>query len=112
MNKKHLLALILTACIGATASVHAQDTSGTAPTTTPAEPKLKGFEKEFDTDHDGKLSETEKAAMIAKYDKNGNGKIDQDELPPKKSKKKQPKDGAGHGADNQPKDGGAHTPAQ
>jgi hypothetical protein len=112
MNKQPLLALILTACIGATASVHAQDASGTAPATPPAEHKLRGIEKEFDTDHDGKLSDTEKAAMIAKYDKNGNGKIDKDELPPKKPKKDHPKDGAGQGADDHPKDGGAHAPAQ
>ena len=99
MNKLPLLALILTACIGASASVHAQDASGTTPTTPPAEHKLRGIEKEFDTDHDGKLSDTEKAAMIAKYDKNGNGKIDKDELPPKK-----PKQG------NHPKDAETNAP--
>ena len=37
--------------------------------------------------------------MIAKYDKNGNGKIDKDELPPKK-----PKQG------NHPKDAETNTP--
>jgi Ca2+-binding EF-hand superfamily protein len=86
MNKLPQIALVLTALVGATASVYAQDASGTTPSTPPAQHKLKGFEKEFDADHDGKLNDTEKAAMIAKYDKNGNGKIDKDELPPKKPK--------------------------
>jgi hypothetical protein len=86
MNKLPQIALVLTALIGATASVYAQDASGTNPSTPPAQHKLKGFEKEFDADHDGKLNDTEKAAMIAKYDKNGNGKIDKDELPSKKPK--------------------------
>jgi hypothetical protein len=113
MNKLPLLALILTACIGATASVHAQDASGTAPATPPEEHRLKGFQKDFDVDHDGKLSDTEKAAMLSKYDKNGDGKIDKTEKPPRKAKKDdQPKDGAGHGAEDHPKDGGAHTSAQ
>ena len=79
MNKLTHVALILTACIGATASVHAQDASGAAAATPPSQRKLKGFEKEFDADHDGKLNDSEKAAMIAKYDKNGNGKIDKDQ---------------------------------
>ena len=99
MNKLTQVALILTACIGATASVHAQDGSGAAAATPPSQRKLKGFEKEFDADHDGKLNDSEKAAMIAKYDKNGNGKIDKDELPPKK-----PKQG------NHPKDAETNTP--
>jgi Ca2+-binding EF-hand superfamily protein len=86
MNKLPRIALVLTALIGATASGHAQDASSTTAATPPTQNKLKGFEKEFDADHDGKLNETEKEAMIAKYDKNGNGKIDKDELPPKKSK--------------------------
>ena len=99
MNKLIQIGLILTAYIGTIASVHAQDASGTTPSTPPAQHKLKGFEQEFDADHDGKLNDTEKAAMIAKYDKNGNGKIDKDELPPKK-----PKQG------NHPKDAGTNAP--
>ena len=102
MKNNLLLALILAGLTGATASVQAQD--GTTPTTPELSPahKLKGFEKEFDANHDGKLDETEKAAMIAKYDKNGNGKIDKEELPPKKPKKDGPhKDGPNDG----PKDG-------
>ncbi|NBR72628.1 MAG: EF-hand domain-containing protein [Proteobacteria bacterium] len=99
MNKLTPIVLILTACIGATVSVHAQDASGTVASTPPTQYKLKGFEKEFDADHDGKLNDTEKAAMIAKYDKNGNGKIDKDELPPKK-----PKQG------NHPKDAETNAP--
>jgi len=88
MNKLTQLVFILTACNGAMALVHAQDAA-----TPSAQHKLKGFEKEFDTDHDGKLNDTEKASMIAKYDKNGNGKIDKDELPPKKPKQgNHPKD--------------------
>ena len=55
---------------------------------TPSVKKLKPFEREFDTNHNGKLDETEKAAMVAKYDKNGNGKIDKDEMPAKKPHKK------------------------
>ena len=95
MKNNLLLALILAGLAGATASVQAEDgTTPTAPELSPAH-KLKGFEKEFDADHDGKLDETEKAAMVAKYDKNGNGKIDKEELPPKKAKKGGPnKDGA------------------
>ena len=94
MKNNLLLALILAGLAGATASVQAQDgTTTTAPELSPAH-KLKPFEKEFDANHDGKLDETEKAAMVAKYDKNGNGKIDKEELPPKKSKKDGPhKDG-------------------
>ena len=95
MKNNLLLALILAGLAGATASVQAQDgTTPTAPELSPAH-KLKGFEKEFDANHDGQLDETEKAAMVAKYDKNGNGKIDKEELPPKKAKKGGPnKDGA------------------
>jgi Ca2+-binding EF-hand superfamily protein len=90
MKNNLLLALILAGSAGATASVQAQDgTTTTAPELSPAH-KLKGFEKEFDANHDGKLDETEKAAMVAKYDKNGNGKIDKEELPPKKAKKSGP----------------------
>lgn len=101
MKNKILLALILTGLAGATASVQAQDgTKPTAPELSPAH-KLRGFEKEFDVNHDGKLDETEKAAMVAKYDKNGNGKIDKEELPPKKAKK---------GGSN--KDGGTNASAQ
>jgi len=99
MKKLTQFALILTAYVGASASIHAQDASATSPANAPAQHKLKGFEKEFDTDHDGKLNDTEKSAMIAKYDKNGNGKIDKDELPPKK-----PKQG------NHPKDAETNAP--
>ncbi|NBT24859.1 hypothetical protein EBT11_09545 [bacterium] len=95
MKKLIQSAFILTACIGVTPSIHAQDASGTAPANPPAQHKLKGYEKEFDADHDGKLSDTEKAAMLAKYDKNGNGKIDSDEAPSKKPKQgNHPKDAA------------------
>jgi len=109
MKNNLLLALILAGLAGATASVQAQDgTTTTAPEPSPAH-KLKGFEKEFDANHDGKLDETEKAAMVAKYDKNGNGKIDKEELPPKKSKKNgPPKDGPTDG----PKDGPKDAPTQ
>ena len=101
MKNNLLLALILAGLTGVTAAVQAQDgTTTTAPELSPAH-KLKGFEKEFDANHDGKLDETEKAAMVAKYDKNGNGKIDKDELPPKKSKKNSP-----------PKDGSTNAPTQ
>lgn len=101
MKNNLLLALILAGLTGATASVQAQDgTTTTAPELSPAH-KLKGFEKEFDANHDGKLDETEKAAMVAKYDKNGNGKIDKEELPPKKAKKNGP-----------PKDGQTNAPTQ
>lgn len=101
MKNNLLLALILAGLAGATASAQAQDgTTTTAPELSPAH-KLKGFEKEFDANHDGKLDETEKAAMVAKYDKNGNGKIDKEELPPKKAKK---------GGSN--KDGGTNAPTQ
>jgi len=106
MKNNLLLALILAGLAGATASVQAQD--GTTPTTPELSPahKLKGFEKEFDANHDGKLDETEKAAMVAKYDKNGNGKIDKEELPPKKPKKDGPhKDGPTDGPKDGPKDG-------
>jgi len=94
MKNNLILALILAGLAGATASVQAEDgTTPTAPELSPAH-KLKPFEKDFDANHDGKLDETEKAAMVAKYDKNGNGKIDKEELPPKKSKKSGPsKDG-------------------
>ena len=98
MKNNLLLALILAGLTGVTASVQAQD--GTTPELSPAH-KLKGFEKEFDANHDGKLDETEKAAMVAKYDKNGNGKIDKEELPPKKPKKDGPN-----------KDGGTNAPTQ
>lgn len=101
MKNNLLLALILAGLAGATASVQAQDgTTPNAPELSPAH-KLKGFEKEFDANHDGKLDETEKAAMIAKYDKNGNGKIDKEELPPKKSKKDGPHKDGGTNASTQ-----------
>jgi len=93
------LALILAGLAGVTASVQAQDAAtANQPELSPAH-KLKLFEKEFDANHDGKLDQTEKTAMISKYDKNGNGKIDKEELPPKKPHK----DG-GH------KDGSTNSP--
>ena len=101
MKNNLLLALILAGLAGATASAQAED--GTTPTAPELAPdhKLKPCEKEFDANHDGKLDETEKAAMVAKYDKNGNGKIDKEELPPKKPKKDGPN-----------KDGGTNAPTQ
>lgn len=95
MKTKLFLAIILTGLTGLTASVQAQDAApANQPELSPAH-KLKPFEKEFDANHDGKLDETEKAAMVSKYDKNGNGKIDKEELPPKKSRKSGgPKDGS------------------
>ena len=87
MKTKIFLAIILTGLTGLTASVQAQDAApANQPELSPAH-KLKPFEKEFDANHDGKLDETEKAAMVSKYDKNGNGKIDKEELPPKKPHK-------------------------
>ena len=81
------LAVILACLTGVTASVQAQDAApANSPELSPAH-KLKPFEKEFDANHDGKLDETEKAAMVSKYDKNGNGKLDKEELPSKKSHK-------------------------
>ena len=81
------LAIILAGLTGVTASVQAQDAApANSPELSPAH-KLKPFEKEFDANHDGKLDEAEKAAMVSKYDKNGNGKIDKEELPPKKPHK-------------------------
>jgi len=101
MKTKLFLAIILTGLTGLTASVQAQDAApANQPELSPAH-KLKPFEKEFDANHDGKLDETEKAAMVSKYDKNGNGKIDKEELPPKKSRK-----GGG------PKDGSTNSPTQ
>jgi hypothetical protein len=95
------LAIILAGLTGLTASVQAQDAApASQPELSPAH-KLKPFEKEFDANHDGKLDETEKAAMVAKYDKNGNGKIDKEELPPKKAKKNGP-----------PKDEATNAPTQ
>ena len=83
---KHL-AIILAGLTGVTASVQAQDAApASQPELSPAH-KLKPFEKEFDANHDGKLDQAEKAAMVSKYDKNGNGKIDKEELPPKKQRK-------------------------
>lgn len=81
------LAIILAGLTGATASVHAQDAAPANPPELSPAHKLKSFEKEFDANHDGKLDEAEKAAMVSKYDKNGNGKIDKEELPPKKPHK-------------------------
>lgn len=102
MKNNLLLALILAGLAGATASVQAEDAAPANPPELSPAHKLKGFEKEFDANHDGKLDETEKAAMVTKYDKNGNGKIDKEELPPKKAKKNgPPKDGPTDG----PKDG-------
>jgi hypothetical protein len=83
---KHL-AIILAGLTGVTASVQAQDAApASQPELSPAH-KLKPFEKEFDANHDGKLDPAEKAAMVSKYDKNGNGKLDREELPPKKPHK-------------------------
>ena len=93
------LAIILAGLTGVTASVHAQDAAPANPPELSPGHKLKSFEKEFDANHDGKLDEAEKAAMVSKYDKNGNGKIDKEELPPKKPHK----DG-GH------KDGSTNSP--
>ena len=99
MKTNLYLAIILTGLTGLTASVQAQDAApANSPELSPAH-KLKPFEKEFDANHDGKLDETEKAAMISKYDKNGNGKIDKEELPAKK-----PHKGGG------PKDGSTNSP--
>ena len=81
------LAIILAGLTGVTASVHAQDAAPANPPELSPAHKLKSFEKEFDANHDGKLDEAEKAAMVSKYDKNGNGKIDKEELPPKKPHK-------------------------
>jgi hypothetical protein len=81
------LAIILAGLTGVTASVHAQDAAPANPPELSPGHKLKSFEKEFDANHDGKLDEAEKAAMVSKYDKNGNGKIDKEELPPKKPHK-------------------------
>jgi hypothetical protein len=87
MKTNLYLAIILTGLTGLTASVQAQDAApANSPELSPAH-KLKPFEKEFDANHDGKLDETEKAAMVSKYDKNGNGKLDKEELPSKKSHK-------------------------
>jgi Ca2+-binding EF-hand superfamily protein len=87
MKTNLYLAIILTGLTGLTASVQAQDAApANSPELSPAH-KLKPFEKEFDANHDGKLDESEKAAMISKYDKNGNGKLDKEELPPKKPHK-------------------------
>ena len=81
------LAIILAALTGVTASVQAQDAAPANPPELSPAHKLKPFEKEFDANHDGKLDPTEKAAMISKDDKNGNGKIDKEELPAKKPQK-------------------------
>jgi Ca2+-binding EF-hand superfamily protein len=81
------LAIILAGLTGVTASVHAQDAAPVNPPELSPANKLKSFEKEFDANHDGKLDETEKAAMVSKYDKNGNGKLDKEELPSKKPHK-------------------------
>jgi len=87
MKTNLYLAIILTGLTGLTASVQAQDAApANSPELSPTH-KLKSFEKEFDANHDGKLDEAEKAAMVSKYDKNGNGKIDKEELPPKKPHK-------------------------
>jgi hypothetical protein len=87
MKTNLYLAMILTGLTGLTASVQAQDAApANQPELSPAH-KLKPFEKEFDANHDGKLDESEKAAMISKYDKNGNGKLDKEELPAKKPHK-------------------------
>jgi len=101
MKTNLYLAIILTGLTGLTASVQAQDAApANSPELSPAH-KLKPFEKEFDANHDGKLDETEKAAMVSKYDKNGNGKLDKEELPSKKSHK-----GGG------PKDSSTNSPTQ
>jgi hypothetical protein len=81
------LAVILAGLTGVTASVQAQDAAPANPPELSPAHKLKPFEKEFDANHDGKLDQAEKAAMVSKYDKNGNGKIDKEELPPKKQRK-------------------------
>ena len=47
------------------------------------------------------MPQPEKAAMVAKYDKNGNGKIDKEELPPKKPKKDGPNKDGGTNASTQ-----------
>jgi hypothetical protein len=95
MKTNRYLAIILAGLTGVTASVQAQDAGPANPPELSPAHKLKSFEKEFDANHDGKLDESEKAAMISKYDKNGNGKIDKEELPPKKSRKGgAPKDGS------------------
>jgi hypothetical protein len=87
MKTNRHLAIILAGLTGVTASVQAQDAAPANPPELSPAHKLKSFEKEFDANHDGKLDESEKAAMVSKYDKNGNGKIDKEELPPKKSRK-------------------------
>ena len=87
MKTNLYLATILAGLTGVTASVQAQDATPANPPELSQAHKLKSFEKEFDANHDGKLDETEKSAMVTKYDKNGNGKIDKEELPPKKSRK-------------------------
>lgn len=87
MKTNLYLATILAGLTGVTASVQAQDATPANPPELSQAHKLKSFEKEFDANHDGRLDETEKSAMVTKYDKNGNGKIDKEELPPKKSRK-------------------------
>lgn len=83
MKTKITWIAIVTCLIAATASMQAQNGAPENAPETPSVKKLKPFEREFDTNHNGKLDETEKAAMVAKYDKNGNGKIDKDEMPAK-----------------------------
>jgi hypothetical protein len=87
MKMNLFLTIILTGLTGLTASVRAQDAAPANQRELSPAHKLKPFEKEFDANHDGKLDEAEKAAMVSKYDKNGNGKIDKEELPPKKPHK-------------------------
>ena len=75
MKNNLLLALILAGFTGATASVQAQDgTTTTAPELSPAH-KLKGFEKEFDANHDGKLDEMKKRRWLPSMIRMGTGRL-------------------------------------
>ena len=91
MRIAHLSLLALTMFGFGTLALRAEDT--TAPSTDTAKHKgefRKKILEKFDTNHDGKLDDTEKAAakaamqkhhqeMLAKYDTNGDGKLDPSE---------------------------------
>lgn len=86
--KKHYAAYLTLGLLSVVTSAMAQDAASEA--TEKSAPKLKGWQKQYDSDKDGKLSPTEHAAMVTDLDKNGNGKIDKDEIP-KKGPKPGPK---------------------